>query len=122
MAKTRKKRSVGGGGGNAAGRELMAALQELHDAVIGGDATKLTVRTVEIADPGRYGAREVKALRDSLGVSQAVFARLVAVSPELVGHWEYGIRKPSPVVCRLFDRIKEDPAKYMGSLIHRRSA
>jgi putative transcriptional regulator len=107
---------------NKAGRELVAALQQLYDAVKSGDTSKLRVDTVEVPDPADYGPREVRALRDSLGVSQGIFAALVGVSPAQVAHWEHGIRKPSPLACRLFDTIKKNPTDYAASLIRRRSA
>jgi putative transcriptional regulator len=100
----------------------MASLRGLHDAIVSGDHSKLTMRTVGITEPARYGSSEVKALRHRLGVSQGIFAHLVAVSPILVAQWEGGIRKPAPVVCRLLDKIKEDPTAYLDSLIHRKSA
>lgn len=105
---------------NAAGNELLAAVREVHRAITTGDYSTLTIREVEIPDPGQYGPREIKALRGSLAVSQALFARLVGVSPQLVAHWEYGIRHPAPVVRRLLDRISKDPAEFLDSLVTRR--
>jgi putative transcriptional regulator len=105
---------------NAAGRQIMAGIAELEEAVRSGDPSKLTMRTVEIPEPSRYTPKLVKALRQRLGVSQAVFAELLAVSPQLVAHWEYGIRKPAPLACRLLDKIKENPSAYLSSLmLHR---
>lgn len=104
------------------GEKILAGLRELHDAIVGGDKSKLTVHTVEISDPACYGPKDVKALRESLGVSQRIFAQLLAVSPELVAHWEYGIRKPAPIACRLLDKIKENPVDYLASLVQRKSA
>jgi putative transcriptional regulator len=105
-----------------AGEKILAGLRELHDAIVGGDVSKLTLRTVEIPDPRSYGPRDIKSLRHSLKVSQGVFADLVAVSAVLVAQWECGIRRPAPVVCRLLDRISEDPAGYVASLVRRKSA
>ena len=115
MKQAKRNRATGG-------EKILAGLRELHDAIVGGDTSKLTVHAVEIPDPTAYGPKQVKALRQSLGVSQAVFAQLLAVSPELVAHWEYGIRKPAPIACRLLDRIRENPGGYLASLIRRKSA
>ena len=104
------------------GEKILAGLRQLHDAVVGGDTSKLTVHTVEIADPADWGSRRVKALRHTLGVSQRIFAQLLAVSPELVSHWEYGIRRPAPIACRLLDKIAEAPQDYLSSLMRRKSA
>ncbi len=105
-----------------AATKILTGLSQLHAAVVDGDYSKVTIRTVEIAEPGEYGPREVKALRERLDVSQSVFAALVGVSGVLVAHWEHGLRKPAPVVCRLFDKIKENPAAYLASLVRRWSA
>lgn len=106
--------------GNAAGRELMEAVREAFRAASTGDYSTLTVREIEIPGPGAYGPAEVKALRRSLGVSQALFAQVIGVSPRLVAHWEYGIRKPAPLARRLLDMIKENPARYLTMLVKRR--
>lgn len=61
-----------------AGRERVAALAEARAAVRSGDPHRgMTVREVGIPDPGQYGPAAVKAWRARLGVSVAVFARLV---------------------------------------------
>jgi len=54
-------------------------------------------------------------------VSQAIFAHLLAVLPELASSWEYGIRHPAPIARRLLDRIREDPTAYLASLMKRKS-
>lgn len=106
--------------GNHAARELMAGVREAFRAASTGDYSTLTVGEVEISGPSAYAPGEISALRRTLGVSQALFARLVGVSPRLVAHWEYGIRTPAPLARRLLDKIKEDPDGYMKSLIKRR--
>jgi putative transcriptional regulator len=104
------------------GEKILAGLRELHEAIVGGDTSKLTVHTVEIDDPAEWGPRQIKSLRQKLAVSQRIFAQLLAVSPELVSHWEYGIRRPAPIACRLLDKIAEAPQAYLSSLMHRKSA
>jgi DNA-binding transcriptional regulator YiaG len=100
---------------NTAGRKLMAALGEIT-------AGHVTVREVEIRDPASYGPAEVRALRGKLGVSVAVFARLVGVTAAQVEHWEQGRRDLSPLARRLLDRIAADPGGYLAALVRRRPA
>ena len=107
---------------NAAGRELVAAMEQMAKAVTSGDYSKVTVRTVEVPEPTEYAPKDVRALRDSLGASQGIFAAMVGVTLAQVGHWEHGIRVPSALARRLFDKIKENPTAYRESLIQRRSA
>jgi DNA-binding transcriptional regulator YiaG len=104
----------------AAGRELIAAMKEVHRAVTTGDYSGMTVREVEIPDPRPFNADDVRALRKKLGASIAVFAQLCGVSSKLVEHWEQGRRTPAPLACRLLERIAANPADYLASLVKRR--
>jgi DNA-binding transcriptional regulator YiaG len=98
------------------GERIGDALEELYGALRSGRPLHetLTVRTVEIAEPKSYGAKEVQRTRRRLAVSQAVFARLVGVSAELVQHWEQGITAPRPLARRLMDEINRDPAGFLA--------
>ena len=123
MKKARtKNKSATGGRTNAAGRELVEGLRQLHHALTTGDYSKVTVRKVTIVEPTRYEAKDVQALRKRLAVSQSVFASLVGVSPMLVAHWEHGIREPSALARRLFDMINANPREFVASHMQRRSA
>ena len=76
-----------------------------------------TVRTVELPDqPATYDAAAVRATRDRLGVSQAIFAHLLGVSPVLVRAWEQGQRVPAPWARRLLDEMNRDPRHWRGML------
>src|SRR5256885_387002 len=99
------------------GQRVLASLQEIVHALETRDNSRLTIRHVEIDEPRSYGAKEVKTLREKLGVSQGVLAELLAVSRVLVEHWEYGRRSPAPVVCRLMDRIAADPRGYLSAVM-----
>ena len=79
--------------------------------------TKYTVRTIELPDgPGRYGSADVRATRDKIGSSQAVFAYLLGVSVKLVQAWEQGSRTPAIWARRLFDEMNRDPRHWRAML------
>jgi DNA-binding transcriptional regulator YiaG len=99
---------------------LNAATKEVHRAVTTGDYTGMTVREVEIPEPRSFGAAEVPAVRKKLGASIAVFAKLCGVSSKLVEHWEQSRRLPSPLACRLLERMVADPGAYLASLVRSR--
>jgi putative transcriptional regulator len=101
---------------------IMAGMLELQQMMDQGKAPEqvFTVKTVEVPEPSTYRARQVRELRDTLGVSQTVFAHLVGVSGILVKSWERGTREPSPLARRLLDTIKADPARWLATV--RRSA
>lgn len=113
---TRQPAPRRGGTTNAAGRKLMAALDEIVHAERAGGAG-LTVREVEIPDPREYGPAEVRKLRNVLGISVALFARLTGVTAAQVEHWEQGRRTPNPMARRLFDRIAADPQSSLAELV-----
>src|SRR6266480_349270 len=62
--------------------EIMAGMRELVQMMDQGKTPEqmFTVKTVEIPDPSVYRAKQIRELRESLSVSQAVFAQLLGVS------------------------------------------
>ncbi len=84
---------------------LAQACEELESGRLPGEV--FTVRMVRRLDPpGTYGPRSVKRLRESLGVSQAVFASVLGASVDLIQSWEIGHRAPSGMARRLLDEIE----------------
>jgi putative transcriptional regulator len=71
------------------------------------------MKTVEIKDPPQFSPADVHRLRDKLGMSQALFAKLLGASCKLVEAWETGTRKPSPMACRLLEAIARQPSVYV---------
>jgi putative transcriptional regulator len=91
---------------------LVQSLTEVRDG-LRGQPGKLTMKTVEIPDSPDFDAKAVHQLRERLGLSQGLFAKLVGVSRKLVEAWETGTRTPSPMACRLFDAIGRNPSVYV---------
>lgn len=90
-------------------RKLDLAFREVFEG-------RVTVRHVQVADPGHYTAAAVRKLRRTLGVSQPVFAQLMGVSTVLVQSWEQGQRTPSRMARRLLDEIHRDPSHWAATL------
>jgi putative transcriptional regulator len=71
---------------------------------------ELTLRTVEIPEePPEIDARMLAALRERAAMSQAVFARMLNVSPRTLQSWEQGVRQPSDASRRLIQIFSSDP-------------
>lgn len=105
--------------GTAAGREIIGALTELAEALESGESLekRFTVRTVQLPDdPSPYDPAKVRATRDRVTSSQAVFARLLGVSTVLVQHWEGGARVPAKWARRLLDEMNRDPRHWQAML------
>ena len=66
-----------------------------------------------VFQPTSYTPEEVSGLRRRLDVSQSGFAQLMAVSVVLVQSWEQGVRRVSPVACRLMDEIANHPDEFL---------
>jgi DNA-binding transcriptional regulator YiaG len=101
------------------GREIIASLREALEVELAGIPieSRFTVRTVEIPDgPSAYDAEHVKATREKIAVSQAVFAQLLGVSVMLVRAWEQGQRGPALWARRLLDEVNRDPRHWRGML------
>ena len=75
----------------------------------------ITVRKVPaIPEPRPRDGGEIRRFRtQTLGVSQAVFARLLGVSPKLVEAWESGRNTPAGPVRRLLELIERDPRAFL---------
>ena len=95
------------------GKKLVERLAEFHDAMVAGEEISrrfhATVRESNVPQPRPFGRADVVQLRKRLDVRQAVFAQVVGVSPVLARQWESGVRKPSPLACRLFELIERQP-------------
>src|SRR5438094_144472 len=97
------------------GDEVVHSLNDFFEAVERGDP--ITVRTVKLdLRPREYDAEDVRVTRQKLGVSQAVFAKLLAVKVKTVQTWEQGDRPPPGPVCRLLDDINQDPKRWLAVL------
>lgn len=101
------------------GRRIVEGLTELRDTLRDGIPLeqRFTVRTVKVADPEDFDARRVRVLRDRIGVSQGVFAKLLGVSTVLVQSWEQGVREPSPLARRLLAEIARDPRRWQRMVL-----
>jgi putative transcriptional regulator len=75
----------------------------------------ITLREVAIIpEPRPRDGADIRRFRtQTLGVSQAVLARLLGVSPKLVEAWESGRNAPAGPVCRLIELIERDPRAFL---------
>ncbi len=98
-------------------KEIVGRLRDFTESLEASPDTvceKFTARKVHVdLRPQSYGATEVKAIRQELGVSQAVFAKILAVSPGTVKAWEQSTSEPSAIACRLMDEIAHDPKRWI---------
>jgi putative transcriptional regulator len=109
------KRGRGRVVGDSVESEILEALAEFTDALEKAEVTKrLTCWQLKLdLQPTQYSPELVKKTRQSLGVSQTLFARFLGVSPKTVRSWEQGVNTPSSMACRFMDVIRHDPTYWI---------
>lgn len=71
---------------------------------------KLDLRSVELpARPKTMKPADIRAVREGLNASQALFARLLNVSSNAVESWEQGIREPRQATLKLLHIARRNP-------------
>jgi putative transcriptional regulator len=85
--------------------EALETMRGLHSI---GAVSKQTLRDFEThcAPPPAYTAEMIRRLRESLHISQAVFAVYLNASISTVQKWENGDKKPSGAAARLLSVIE----------------
>lgn len=73
-----------------------------------------TVREASVLPPKGYDSQGVQGVRERLGLSQAVFARVLNSSAETVKAWEQGKRAPDGMALALLQVADEHPQALMS--------
>jgi putative transcriptional regulator len=118
------KGKIGTGGGastptppprQTTGGRMLAGMREVLDTLKAGGMPavekKFTVRRVKVAKlrAAPLTAADAAGVRASMGVSQAVFAAWLGVSPSTVQGWEQGATPPAGPAARVLSEMKLDP-------------
>lgn len=98
--------------------QLLGFAEDMHKIGAYSDeglakARKITARSnpMKFTPLVSFGAEEVRALRESFAVSQAVFAALLNVQTTTVQKWEAGQNKPSGPSLKLLTLAKRKGLK-----------
>jgi len=93
-------------------KELFAELTESLNEVLAHAQGKITLKTKRVPIPElpeERPSKEIVRIRKKLGVSQAVFARVLGVARDTEISWEQGRRKPSGPALRLLEIAERHP-------------
>jgi putative transcriptional regulator len=72
--------------------------------------TKKELNALNIKIPAvQLSTSQIKEIRKEMNLSQAVFAKLLNVSPSSIRQWEQGKRKPSGSTKVLLELLKKTP-------------
>lgn len=110
-----RSRKRTGARGSTEGRQVIAGLREALAFERGApNAARFHPAPISIlradAEPApEFSAGDIVSIREALGVSQTVFARLLNVSPSTTRAWEQGINTPGGPASRLLQVAAADP-------------
>ncbi len=89
---------------------LFERLKEGLEEGIAHAKGEVSLRTIEVPEePPEIDAETLAALRAQTEMSQALFAKLLSVSPRTVRNWEQGVRSPSEASRRLIQIFSQHP-------------
>lgn len=94
---------------------LIRGLREAR-AVVRGEAEParrtrraMTARDADVRAPRSYDGVGIRKIREGLGISQSLFARVLNASPETVKAWEQDKRLPDGMALTLLDVAERHP-------------
>ena len=88
--------------------EIKTGLDQAIEYEKGNLKAKKTTLTINPVDT--FTPREIKEIRSSTGLTQALFAKYMGVSVKTVEAWEAGKNHPEGTACRLLTLTRKDPA------------
>jgi len=99
-------------------KDLFAELMQSMGEAVEHARGKRDLRTTVLPEsPAAMSAADVRAMRKKLNASQAVFARCLNVSAQLVRAWEADRRHPDGAALRLLDIGRREPAIVFPALV-----
>ena len=98
--------------------EIMAAIVETEAAA---KENKLKI-TMFVRPVRQYQAKRIKQIRQSLHMTQAIFAGVMGVSKKTVEAWEAGRNTPMGPASRILDLFAEDSSVAKRFLLYSRSS
>ena len=78
--------------------------EEYQQGKITARKTKIAIKPVVV-----FNNEDIRQIRQKTGLSQAMFAISLGVSPKTVEAWENGRNKPEGASRRLLEIVRDDP-------------
>jgi putative transcriptional regulator len=89
-------------------QELIEGMEALVEIGAVNGATMREFRKDLLSPPPEYSPKKIREIRESFGVSQAVFAALMNVSLSTVQKWEQGQKAPSAPAYKLLEIVQQN--------------
>ncbi|MBI9105093.1 MAG: helix-turn-helix domain-containing protein [Spirochaetales bacterium] len=95
---------------NSAMDSLKETVRDLEQIGLNTAFSKRDLKRLGIhPQPITISPEDIKSIRNSLNISQAVFASILDVNQSIVAKWEQGQRNPNGAARVLLDALKRDP-------------
>ena len=101
--------------GSAIAEELIAGVQSLIDDMKSGKGITVREVSINMAVP-EFSPDDIRAVRESLGLSQTLFAEFLGASASAIRAWERGAKIPTPMARRFLDSIRADPEYWLAKV------
>ncbi len=89
-------------------KSIITGLNQAIDYEKGKLLKGVRKRRVTITPIPHYGAKKVKSIRNKLGMSQLMFAKVMGVSKKTVEAWESGRNEPQGPAQRMFGLLEKE--------------
>lgn len=90
------------------GESIISSLEEAIKYEKGKKIKGLKSHTINIASIPDYRGKEIKEIRNELGLTQSVFAHVLGVSKKTVEAWESGKNQPAGPAQRMLSLLEQD--------------
>lgn len=95
--------------------QMIASTQEMLDDMQAGKPITVREVSINLAIP-ELRAEDIRAIRESLGLSQSLFAEFLGASASSIRGWERGAKHPTAMGRRFLDAIRSDPDYWRAKL------
>jgi len=91
-------------------KAIGGTVQDLINSGLKTSFTEKELNSLGVTIPEiKFATYQIKEIRESLNLSQTVFAKLLNVSPSSIRQWEQGKRHPTGATQVLLDLLKRSP-------------
>lgn len=90
------------------GENLINSLEEAIKYEKGEKVKGLKSHTITVAPLPDYKGKEIKEIRNELGLTQSIFAYVLGVSKKTVEAWESGKNNPAGPAQRMLSMLEKD--------------
>ena len=101
---------------SAFAEELIVGLEETLQGLQTGGLATVKHTVLEVPLDVLY-PNDIRSIRESLGLSQPLFAEFIGTAASTVRAWERGAKNPTPMAKRFLTAMRNDPGYWKAKLL-----